>query len=165
MLPPPLCYFGRRFEQPNGKRRPFFWPSPNFPPKTGLNLSEDLIFKFWFSPNFGRKTDWFWSSLISNFLNFLATSFENSVYAAVCPWVRPLNLCTFSNRTLQLTRYGGPTWKKELQAEPRNRCLVLVWLDSFRMPEWINFHKLLHLFLRKNQSFHNLFNRRFFVSV
>ena len=31
-----------------------FWSSPNFGPKTGLNLSEDLFF-FWSSPNFGQK--------------------------------------------------------------------------------------------------------------
>ena len=32
---------------------PFFWPSPNLGPKTGLNLSEDLF--FWFSPDFGLE--------------------------------------------------------------------------------------------------------------
>ena len=66
----------------------FFWP------KTGLNLSEDLFFVFfcffghhlilgqkpdklwvktllfWSSPNFGQENG-FWSSLFSNFLNFL----------------------------------------------------------------------------------------------
>ena len=51
----------------------FFWSSPNFGPKTGLNLSEDLFFNLHLI--LGRKTDWFsvekfffWSSLFSNFL-------------------------------------------------------------------------------------------------
>ena len=43
-MPPPLCTFGKGFEHRNGERRPFFWPSPNFGPKTGLNLSDDHFF-------------------------------------------------------------------------------------------------------------------------
>ena len=39
-----LCNLGRGFEHKNGGRRPFFWPSRNFVPKTGLNLSGDLFF-------------------------------------------------------------------------------------------------------------------------
>ena len=88
----------------------FFWLSPNFGPKTGLNLSEDLFF-FWYSKSdfgilglnliLGWKTDFedgkrtggknlFWSSLFSNFLNFLAPPFENPAYATGD--VPPLNV-------------------------------------------------------------------------
>ena len=73
---PPLCNLGRRFEHRNGGQRPFFGPSPNFGPKNGLNLIEDLY--FWFSPNFGQENGFFWarkflfwSLLFSNILNFL----------------------------------------------------------------------------------------------
>ena len=67
---PLLCNLGRRFENTNGGRRPFFWLSSNFGPKTELNLSEDLF--FWYSPDFGQKHGLvenflFWSSLFSNF--------------------------------------------------------------------------------------------------
>ena len=36
-----------------------FWSSPDFGPKSGLNLGEDLFlfFIFWFSSNFGPKSD------------------------------------------------------------------------------------------------------------
>ena len=57
----PFCKLGISFERANGKRRPlflactyknqtkfekrlFFWSSPNFGQKIGLNLSEDLFF-------------------------------------------------------------------------------------------------------------------------
>ena len=33
-----------------------FWPSPNFGPKTGLNLTADLFSFFWSSPDIGPKT-------------------------------------------------------------------------------------------------------------
>ena len=35
----------------------FSWPPPNFGPKTGLNLGEDLFFYSWSSPNIGPKTE------------------------------------------------------------------------------------------------------------
>ena len=50
-----LCNLDRGFEHRNGGQRSFVWPSPNFEPKTGLNLSEDLFFSFHLI--LGRKTD------------------------------------------------------------------------------------------------------------
>ena len=36
----------------------FFWSSPNFGPKTGLNLSEELFFFFiWSLPKFGLENE------------------------------------------------------------------------------------------------------------
>ena len=86
-MPPPLCNLGRGLEHRNGGQRPFLWPSRNFGPKTGLNLSEDLFFGLHLI--LGRKTNlvlgrkiFIWSSLLSNFLNFLALPpFENPAYA------------------------------------------------------------------------------------
>ena len=50
---PSLCYLGRKFQLTNKQNlgEDFFWP------KTGLNLSEDLLFLFffWSSPNFGQQ--------------------------------------------------------------------------------------------------------------
>ena len=65
---PPLCYLGKGFEHRNGGRRPFFWPTPNFGPKTGLNLSKDLF--FWSSPNFGQE----------NRLGFALENFHSGLY-------------------------------------------------------------------------------------
>ena len=45
-----------------------FWLSPNFGPKTGLNLSEDLF--FWSSPNFGHE----------NKLGFGLENFHSGLY-------------------------------------------------------------------------------------
>ena len=41
--PPPPCNLGKRFENTNSRRKFFWGSSPNFGPKTGLNLSEDLF--------------------------------------------------------------------------------------------------------------------------
>ena len=105
--PPPLCNLGRRFEHTNGERRPFFRPSPNFRPKTGLYLSEDLFFLvftgfwpktglnlsedpsfFWSSPNFGQENGLILGGkffilvfIVLKFSEFPAPPFENPAYA------------------------------------------------------------------------------------
>ena len=100
--PPPFVTWAEGLSTETVGEDLFFWPSPSFGPKTGLNLSEDF---FWSSPNFepktvlqlsedlffglhlilGRKTDLvlagkfsFWSLLFSYFLNFLAPFFRKS---------------------------------------------------------------------------------------
>ena len=45
-----------------------FWSSPNFGPKTGMNLSEDLF--FWSSPKFGQENE----------LSFGMENFHSGIY-------------------------------------------------------------------------------------
>ena len=56
----------------------FFWPAPNFGPKTGLNLSEDLVF-FGSSPNFGQE----------NGLGFGLENFHSGLYNSQIPAPTP----------------------------------------------------------------------------
>ena len=55
-----------------------FWPSPNFGPKTGLNLSEDLF--LWSSLNFGQE----------NGLGFGLENFHSGLYNSQIPGPPPL---------------------------------------------------------------------------
>ena len=80
---PPFCNLGTRFQHTNGGRRPFFWSSPNFGPKSGLNLSEDLFFGL--HRIMGRKrTDFGWKNFYK-FSDFPGppSPFENPAYATV----------------------------------------------------------------------------------
>ena len=95
-----LCSLGRRCEHRNGGQRPFFgqkldeilvktsnfWSSPNFGPKTGLNLSEDVFFGRHL--NLGRKTDLVlgWKIFI---LVFIILKF--SEFPAPSPFENPAN--------------------------------------------------------------------------
>ena len=77
---PPLCNLDRGFEHRSDGRRPFFWPSPNFGPKTGLNSSEDLSF-FWSSPNLGQE----------NGLGFGLENFHSDLYNSQIPAPPPFS--------------------------------------------------------------------------
>ena len=81
-----FCNLGRGFKHKNGGRRPFFWSSPNFGPKTGLNLSEDLFF-FGLHLILGMKTDLVlsWKIFI---LIFITLKF--SEFPALPPYCSPV---------------------------------------------------------------------------
>ena len=53
-MAPLLCNLGRKIERTIGQNLGEDLSSPNFGPKTGLNLSEDLFF-FRSSSNFGQE--------------------------------------------------------------------------------------------------------------
>ena len=84
-----------------------FWP------KTGLTLSEDLFFFFFFGLHLisGRKRTWFWagkfsfwSSLISNFLNFLPPPFSKILRTLLSPnmWTSYILVNACNNRYTKL---------------------------------------------------------------
>ena len=70
----------------------FYWSSPNFGPKTGLKLSEDLSV-FWSSPDFRqeKQTDCGGKNLILNFLDLRFSESPGNSFRKSCIryWLPP----------------------------------------------------------------------------
>ena len=83
--PPPFVTWAESLSAQTVGEDLCFWPSPNFGPKTGLNLCEDLFFEGGLHLILGTKNGLekfsFPSSSFSKFLNFLPPPFENPAYA------------------------------------------------------------------------------------
>ena len=85
---PPFVNWAQGFSTQTVGEDLFFWSSPNFGPKSGLNLSEDL-FLFLSSLNVGQENGLILGGkFLTNFLIFLAPApppppppFENPAYA------------------------------------------------------------------------------------
>ena len=114
----------------------FIWSSPNFGPKTGLNLTEDFFF-FWSSPKFGQENglgfgleNFHSGSLFSNFLNFLPPPFRKScvcycllsLYYIIIPLTAEKSPLAF--HPLSFPRTNNSFHHYKTGCKPRSSCLV-----------------------------------------